>query len=107
MRSFKQWLVDWLYPAFEYKRLMREWRATREMPRCSACVIVLARSAHYCHVCGTPTHRERHTSSSLTPISPSMMLRAVRPGDLWQEYRQETKKHLTGKLPNIGEGSKR
>jgi len=36
-----------------------------------------------------------------------MMLRAVRPGDLWQEYRQETKKHLTGKLPNIGEGSKR
>jgi len=31
-----------------------------------------------------------------------MVLRAVRPGDLWQEYRQETKKRLTGKLPMSG-----
>ncbi len=102
MRSFKQWLANWLDPALERTRAIREWRATRDLPRCSACGIILVRSAHYCHVCGTRRHSDRHTSISLTTISPSMVLRAVRPGDLWQEYRQETKKRLTGKLPMSG-----
>lgn len=102
-RSFKEWLVDWLYPAIERKRARLDWqRAGR--PVCRVCGVAVADpTTTECAPCAAA--RARRTTGSMVPISKSMMMRAVHPGDLLHEYCQ-AQRHLTGKLPTQG-GSKR